>query len=288
MMENGFAEVNGVRLHYVKKGQGRPLIFQHGLGHCWRQWRRQMEDLAGDYQVVALDMPGFNDPDKPEEVEKYRMRSLTTYISGMADHFGFEKFTLVSHNLNGIGWIYGALCTERLDRLVIANAPHPNVMDREWKTNPEQASASFYVPIIQGPDGEQFLSENNYAALRKFMGLDVLRDTGKISAEEYDAMMAVIAREGTIRAWCNYYRATPTRGLNRSEETGKKLQPLMIKAPTLVIWGMDDHALLPGLINGLEEYVPDVTIRRVPGGTHQVVLEEPELVSSYIKEFLAG
>ena len=288
MIENGYVEVNGVRLHYVRDGSGSPVIFQHGFGHSWHQWENQLAEFAGDYQVVAVDMPGFGDSDKPAVVEKYKMRNLTACITGLADHLGYNKFTLVAHNLNGFGWIYSAFYPDRLDKLVIINAPHPNIMDREWRNNPDQAKASFYVPSIQAPDGEEFLSKDNYAVIRNFMGLDELKAKRTITAEEYNRMLADIRREGTLTAWCNYYRATPTKGLDKKEDTGKQLQPLMINIPTLVIWGMKDHALLPGLLNGLDEFVPGVRIRRIDKGTHQVVLEEPALVTAYIKEFISS
>jgi pimeloyl-ACP methyl ester carboxylesterase len=118
------------------------------------------------------------------------------------------------------------------------------------------------------------------------MGLDQLKADGTISAEEHRRMLEDIGRPGTLTGWCNYYRATPTRGLNTKEDSGKRLQPLQVNVPTLVIWGMKDHALLPGLLEGLEEYVPGVIVKRIPNGTHQVVLEEPDLVTSYIREFL--
>jgi pimeloyl-ACP methyl ester carboxylesterase len=160
-------------------------------------------------------------------------------------------------------------------------------MNDEWKNNPEQAKASSYVPKIQGPDGEKFLSDNNFAMIRNFMGIDHLKDGGILSKEDYGTIMDIISRPGTMTAWCNYYRAAQTRGLEK-DQPEKKMPAIMINVPVLVIWGMKDHALLPGLLNGLEEYVPDLRVKRVPEGTHQVVHEEPELINKYMREFLAG
>ena len=288
MLKDGYVEVMGVRLHYVKDGEGSPIIFQHGFGQSWYQWKNQLAEFAKDHEVVAVDMPGFGESDKPAEVEKYKMRTLTAYITGLADQLGYQKFTLVAHNLNGFGWICAAFYPARLEKAVIINAPHPNVMDREWRNNPEQANASNYVPRIQSPDGEKFLSDNNFAMIRNFMGIDHLKQVGHLTEEEYKKIMDGLARPGTLTGWCNYYRASPTRGLDKKGEPGKVLQPLMVNVPTLVIWGMKDHALLPGLLNGLEEYVPDLKIKRIPDGTHQVVHEEPALINKYMREFLSA
>ena len=287
MLQDGFAEVNGIRLHYVKDGKGKPIIFQHGFGQSWRQWQKQLTEFAKDHEVVAVDMPGFGESDKPPEVEKYKLRNLAGCLTALADQLGYSKFTLAAHNLNGFGWIYAAFYPDRLDRLVIVNAPHPNLMDREWKNNPDQAKASHYVPKIQAPDGEKFLSEDNYAVIRNFMGIDQLKQQGFLSSGEYDQIMDNIVRPGTLTGWCNYYRATKTKALDRQSVPAGKLQPIMINVPTLVMWGMKDHALLPGLLDGLEEYVPNAVVKRFPGGTHQVIHEEPELINRYMREFLA-
>jgi len=119
------------------------------------------------------------------------------------------------------------------------------------------------------------------------MGIDHLKDVGILAKGDYDIIMDIISRPGAMTAWCNYYRAAQTRALEK-DQPEKKMPALMVNVPTLVIWGMKDHALLPGLLNGLEEYVPDLRVKRVPEGTHQVVHEEPELINKYMREFLAG
>ncbi|MNR59912.1 Alpha/beta hydrolase family protein [compost metagenome] len=60
-----------------------------------------------------------------------------------------------------------------------------------------------------------------------------------------------------------------------------------VEVPTLVLWAMDDVALLPGLLEGLDDYVPRITIKRVAGATHWVVHEQPDLVAREIERFCA-
>ena len=285
MLEHGYVNTNGVRLHYVKDGKGEPIIFQHGYGQGWFQWARQIKEFAGDHLVAAFDLPGFNESDKPADRDKYKMRNLTSYITGLADHLGLAKFTLVAHNVNGMGWVYAAFFPDRLEKLVIINAPHPNVADREFRENPEQRKASYYVPIFESPEGEEFLSKDNFAVIRG--PFDKLKQDGKITDEYYRDVMRVISAPGTAAAMCNYYRANSARGMDNKGEPAKPLRPMMINVPTLVIWGVKDRALLPGMLNGMEQYVPDLRIRRIEEGTHHVVHEEPELVTGYIRQFIA-
>jgi pimeloyl-ACP methyl ester carboxylesterase len=276
--------VDGVRIHYVKQGTGEPVIFQHGYGQGWFQWSRQIEEFSRSRTVVAFDLPGFNESGRPAEPEKYRMRGLVSYLMGLVDHLGFGRFTLVAHNVNGLGWICAAFFPERFDRLVIINAPHPNVADREFRENPEQRKLSFYVPILESPGGEEFLARDNYAFLR--VPFEELKRQGRVTEEYYRKVMDVIAAPGTLTAMCNYYRANRSRGMDSPSEPAKPMKPIMINVPTLVIWGMKDHALGPGMLNGIDQYVPNLKVRRIEEGTHHVVHEEPDLVTSYILEFM--
>lgn len=286
MLEDGFVEIKGVRLHYVKGGAGSPVIFQHGYGHSWRYWKNQLAEFEKDHQVAAFDLLGFGDSDRPLEVEKYKMGRLMAYITGLADHLGFKKFTLVAHSVSGLGWIYAALLSDRLDKLVIFNAPHPNIAEREYRDNPAQAKAGYYVPLIRGPGGEKLLSQNNYEVLRKDISIDRLKQEGKITEEEYTIIMEQVSRPGTMTAWCNYYRSLPLNDPGKTGWSEVKTPPMMIKVPTLVLWGMKDHGLLPGQLDGLDQYVPDLQIKRFANGTQQLALEEPETVNRYLREFL--
>ena len=66
------------------------------------------------------------------------------------------------------------------------------------------------------------------------------------------------------------------------------LNSLTVKVPTLVIWGEKDTALLTGNLEGLDKFVPNLTIKRIPDGSHWVIHEKPELVNGYIRDFVKG
>ena len=97
MPEHGYVTVDGVRIHYVKQGTGEPVIFHHGYGQGWFQWSRQIEEFSRSRTVVAFDLPGFNESDRPAEPEQYKMRNLVSYLMGLADHLGSGRFMLVGH-----------------------------------------------------------------------------------------------------------------------------------------------------------------------------------------------
>src|ERR1051325_1928840 len=77
MFTHEYAEVNGVKLHYVKAGQGKKLImFVHGFPEFWYEYKNQLEEFGKDYTAVAPDMRGYNLSSKPAELEKYAVRHM--------------------------------------------------------------------------------------------------------------------------------------------------------------------------------------------------------------------
>jgi pimeloyl-ACP methyl ester carboxylesterase len=289
VIEHRFAEVNGVRLHYACAGGGRLILFVHGFPEFWYAWRKQLTEFGEDYLAVAPDMRGYNRSTKPQELEQYQSKHLVADLIALARHLGREKFTLVAHDWGGaVAWALAIAHPEALDRLVVINAPHPAIFMRELATNPAQQEASQYMRFFRKPDAEEKLSHDNFAMLEKFaFGLGTGRsfmdeETRKLYREAW-------AQPGAVQGGLNYYRASrleppPTGGtldLSRVD-----LERMKVTVPTLVIWGERDKALLPGNLEGLDDYVRDLTVRRVPDASHWVVHERPALVNQYIREFL--
>jgi pimeloyl-ACP methyl ester carboxylesterase len=179
---------------------------------------------------------------------------------------------------------------QMLHKLIIINAPHPVTFERELRDNPEQRKASNYMLLFRSPKAESKLAENNYEWLLKMAFGQIIRD-GVLSKEDIQGYVAAWSQPGALTGGLNYYRAANVLPLENPEEA-KKNPPQAtslpeISVPVLVIWGEKDTALLTGCIEGLEKYIPDYTIRRVPDASHWIVREKPQLVNSIIGEFLA-
>jgi pimeloyl-ACP methyl ester carboxylesterase len=76
----------------------------------------------------------------------------------------------------------------------------------------------------------------------------------------------------------------PVEQSAQGDEAGKATG--IIRVPTLVIWGEEDVALTLSLLDGLDDYVPDLKVIRIPGATHWVQNDEPDSVNRYISEFV--
>ena len=290
--QSRYAEVNGVRLHFVSKGEGKLIMFVHGFPEFWAGWENQLDEFGQDHQAVAVDMRGYNLSSKPEDPDAYHVTDLIEDLRALAEHLGHEKFILVAHDWGGaVAWSFAAQHPEWLEKLIIINSPHPGIFARELLKNPDQQEASKYMLVFRSPEAEQILSENNYDKL-----LQALIEFGskwEMSEADRQKYIEAWSQPGALTGGLNYYRASPLYPPT-SEEDQKSIKAVMdlphemfeVKVPTLVIWGEQDQALLPGNLDGMAEYVADLTVERIPDATHWVVHEQPELVNSLIRKFI--
>jgi epoxide hydrolase 4 len=287
-MQSAYANVNDVNLHYVSQGSGELMLFVHGFPEFWYAWKDQLEFFGRDRRAVALDTRGCNLSSKPEPVEAYRAKHQVEDLRALIEHLGYQSCIMVAHDWGGAAaWSFAAKHPAYLKKLVIINAPHPAVFAREFKHNPAQIQASQYMLLFREPKAERVMAEDNFRRM-----LAMLRGHGAradwLSAEDRRHYIEAWSQPGALTGALNYYRATPLHPPQPGDaEVAIERAAATVDVPTLVIWGERDPALLPGNLEGLEEYVPHLTIRRIAEGSHWVVHEQPALVNEYIAEFIA-
>jgi pimeloyl-ACP methyl ester carboxylesterase len=276
-----YAEVNGVKLHYVEQGRGPLILFLHGFPEFWYEWKALLPEFAKDHHAVALDMRGYNLSDKPPAVENYRVPVIVEDVRALAAKLKARRFVLVGHDWGGvIAWAFASAHPEMLDRLIIVNAPHPAVFARELAGNPAQQKASAYFNLFNSPQAEQVLGQNHFQMLQGLF---------KPWATDADLQEYLACWGRGLTGGLNYYRAarlhSPAGGSQAAPPTAlPEMKP--IETPTLVIWGEQDTALLTGNLNGLDRYVKNLNVRRIPDGTHWVIHEKTAEVIQFMREFL--
>ena len=268
------------------------LFRSHGFPGFWFEWQKQLIEFGQDYQAVAPDMRGYNLSSKPSDVEKYHVKYLIEDLRALAEHLGHEKFIMVGHDWGGgVAWSAAIRHPELVEKLVIINSPHPAVFARELLNNPDQQTASQYMLMFRSAEAERVLSENNCARLS-----DVLVQFGskwEMTEEKRQKYQDAWSQPGALTGSLNYYRASPLYPPTSTEDKEQiksilnlPKEMLEVRVPTLVIWGEQDRALLTGNLDGLEEYIEDLTLKRIPDGTHWVIHEQPELVNTLIRGFI--
>lgn len=290
--DHQYTDINGIRLHYVSCGQGKPIVFLHGFPEFWAAWENQLAEFGRDHQAVAPDLRGFNLSSRPADPGQYHIKVLVEDIRGLLDHLGHDRMVLVAHDWGGgVAWAFAHRYPERLDRLVIINSPHPGVFARELLNNPRQQAASEYMNLFRRHDAEQVLSENNYAYL-----VDALSRWGtrwQLADEQRQRYIEAWSQPGALAGGLNYYRISPLHPATSDAEKAVLKQVadaprevFSVSVPTLVIWGEQDEALLTGNLEGLATYVDDLTVHRIPEASHWVVHEYPDLVNRRIRDFI--
>lgn len=289
-LKDGRANLGEIDLHYVESGEGELYLMLHGFPQFWRLWRAQLEDLGRDVHAVAPDMRGYNLSSKPQDAASYRMRELLGDIRGLADHFGAEQFTLVGHDWGGIvSWAFASKYPELLERLVICDAPPPFTWGRELERSERQRQAVRYMVELAAPPphGETLLSDNDFAVLDALVMEPGLAG-GYLTEADRGRYHEAWSQPGALTGALNYYRAAGMGDQvlhGQSPRVRAAIGELRIEVPTLVIWGERDDKLLPGLTDGLEEWIPDVRVEVLEGAGHWTPQQQPGEVTRLIREF---
>ena len=281
----------GVELDVAVAGDpgSRAIILLHGFPESHRTWRHQIPELARDHFVLAPDQRGFARSSKPDGVENYTPDKPVADLIALADHFGVKTFTLVGHDWGGaIAWMAALNHPDRIARLIIINAPHPFVFQKTLFDDMAQREASQYITAFRSPDFEKYIDG---IGLSEFFDGSFMRHTdfAKV-AEEKPVYLEQWAQPGAMTAMLNWYRASAVNvpAMDATPERPAFLDGAFppLKVPTLVIWGLDDKALLPSQLAGLDALVPDLTIDRLQGVGHFAPWEAPEKVTAAMRAWL--
>jgi pimeloyl-ACP methyl ester carboxylesterase len=289
------ALANGIHFDIVDEGpvDAPALIFLHGFPENHRTWRHQIRHFADRFRCIAPDQRGYRGSSKPQAVEAYTPDKLIGDVFALADALGIAQFTIVGHDWGGaIAWgVAIAGQHARVRQAVIANAPHPAIFQRLLYTHPVQREASQYMRAFRDPANDALVKEHGLTGLLlKAVKWD---RPAAMEPEERDLLLRDWQNRDAAFGMLNYYRASPIDVPDMDAPfavpegwTPPALPKLTI--PTLVIWALNDLALPPENLDGLEDIIDPLTIVRVPDCGHFVPWEAPEAVNAAMEAFLAG
>jgi pimeloyl-ACP methyl ester carboxylesterase len=260
---HGYANSNGVKIHYASLGAGPLVIMIHGFPDYWYSWRKQMEGLADKFQVVAIDQRGYNLSDKPAGVESYDVRLLVGDVIAVIKHLGQQKAIVVGHDWGGVvAWQLAINVPDVVDKLIILNLPHPRGLSRELAHNPEQQKNSAYARNFQQEGAEKMLTAEGLA--------------GWVKDPEAKPKYVEAFTKSDFGAMLNYYKRNYPRE-PYTEDT----------SPVKKVHGLKDTALLAPALNNNWDYIEkDLTITTVPTAGHFVQADEPDFVTKTMRAWL--
>ena len=294
--EQSFQLAHGITLDCRVAGTpGQPvLMFLHGFPEAAFVWDTLLTHFSqSGFFCIAPNLRGFAGSSSPSEVAAYRAKHLVQDIAALKALVSPTQAlaALVAHDWGGaVAWNLANQHPDLLHKLVIINSPHPGTFLRELKSSPAQQASSAYMNFLIRPDAEALLAEDDYRRLWAFFtNMGASEGPHAWLSEDEKNKYREVWNQGLTGA-LNYYRASPLRPPRPEDPAASAIElpqaMLTIALPTLVIWGMKDIALPPGLLDGLEDYVPQMQLQRIEEGTHWLVHEQPERVAQLIQTWL--
>ncbi|HJQ84630.1 MAG TPA: alpha/beta hydrolase [Candidatus Binatia bacterium] len=305
MLEHRMVETNGIRLHCAVDGAGPLVVLLHGFPESWYSWRHQIAALAPSFRVVAPDLRGYNQSDKPAGVAAYALSELVADVRGLIEAFGEREAVIVGHDWGGgVAWTFAMEEPAMTRRLVIMNCPHPAIFQQQLRANGRQLARSWYMFFFQIPWlPERLLGLFGARAIAGAMRRSTVRQDA-FSTEDLEQFREAASQPGALRGALNYYRAAfrspesqaswpewMRRFVHGDRETPAVRTRLedwpKVTAPTLVVWAENDVALGKELTLGMEALVAaPLEIKYIPLCGHWVQQEQPTLVNDYLLDFL--
>lgn len=267
-------QAGGLSLNVVVEGEGPPVLLLHGFPDSWRLWRHQIPALVdAGFRVIAPDLHGFGESDRPEEVDAYGVQAVIGDLAEILAALGVERAHVVGHDWGAaVAWVMAALVPQLVDRLVVLSVGHP----AGFRAAPvRQREMSWYMLLFQFRGvAEEALQRDDWRLFR-----ELLRSDGDI--ERY---IADLSRPGALTASLNWYRANvPPEALFTGD------LPLLppVGCPTLGIWSSGDHYLSEELMVGSEAHVEGPwRYERIEGASHWIPLDVPTELNTLLVEFL--
>jgi pimeloyl-ACP methyl ester carboxylesterase len=268
-------EANGISFSVIDAGAGPGVLLLHGFPDSSYVWRKQVSALTeAGFRVVAPDLRGFGESDRPEGVDAYSMGVLLNDVRGILRALGLPRVHVVGHDWGAaLAWMYAITKPDRVDRLVALSVGHPgNFAPRSMR----QMQMSWYILLFQFPGlAEALIPRDDWRFLKGWA-----RGTGDLDRYQRD-----LARPGALTAALNWYRANdpPMRMLEPTPEFPK------IDAPVLGIWGARDAALAEESMVDSEKFVSGPwRYERFDDAGHWLQLEQPERLNALLLEFLSS
>ena len=268
-------EGDGVTLAVQDEGEGPPVLLIHGFPDSHRLWRHQVPALVeAGKRVIAPDMRGFGESDRPEEVGAYGVRHSVGDMLAVLDALEVERAQVIGHDWGAaVAWALAAFVPERVERLVVLSVGHPGTLS---EPSIEQREKSWYMLFFQFADvAETVLQRDDWRLMREW-----LRDNGDV-----EDCIAGLSRPGALTAALNWYRANvpPAAQLR---EGGSSFPTVTV--PTLGIWSSGDDYLTEAPMAGSGEHVDaEWRYERIEGASHWMQVDEPDRLNELLLDFLA-
>lgn len=265
-----FTEVEGLTWHYVEGGDGQPIVFIHGLPESWYSWHYQLEYMAADYRVIAIDLKGYGQSDKADG--DYSIPNVAEEVVALLDYIGLGQFNLVTHDWGTVvGDYIAASHPHRIVRYVRMQAP---LLRIDPANHPQFA-------IFRNQELATQIMSNTNEFVRSVYDS---RTVQPILEEDMARIIEEFSREGVAESVPRYFRDFSDIGEEMSEERAALFAAMDL--PVLLLQADSDPAQPQWYFEGATDLFPNAELQWVENSGHFSELEQPEAVNWAIHDFL--
>lgn len=267
-----WAEVNGLNIHYQEVGEGPTIVLVHGIMSSLQTWDDWVLELSKSYRVISLDVPGFGLTGAPESMDDFNEEYLLNTFAKFLDVIEADHFSLAGNSLGGyIAAQYAANYPNRVDRLILLD-PVAYPQEVPWIISFATAPViSSIGGVVQPP------------VLITMNVKQVYGDHQRIERRHMDRYVHMSQRAGAKKSYIRIMEILDERS---SQET--PLPFAQIKAPTLLMWGEEDHWVPVELAQRWKEDIRDSQLVVYPGVGHVPMEEIPAKTVMDAIAFLNG
>ncbi|KGT90527.1 hydrolase [Erwinia typographi] len=276
-----YATVDGVRLHYVSGGNpdGETVVLLAGFPQSWYAWRQVMALLAPTYHIIAPDLPGQGDSDRPET--GYDTQSLAEKIHGLLSALGLSRYFLAAHDVGAwVAWPYAALFGDEVKRLALLDAGIPGItLPDALPVTPDKAWKTWHFAFHAIPDLPEALIAGHE---RVYLEWFLKRKTAcpdVFSEEDMTEYLRVLNSSGGLRAGLAYYRSA---ALSAAQNKALQAEGLL-SMPILAISA--DQGSIADMAAPLRPYAKEVSGVVVSHCGHFLPEEQPQAIARELSAF---
>ena len=260
--------VFGFKLHYLEAGRGAPVVLLHGLGGDGSRWAPNIDPLAKDFHVFALDQIGFGESDKP--LANYHTGMLAEFLVGFLKAVGVQKASLVGNSMGaGVALYTAAKFPQAVDRIVLADGGG-------YRSDSGRAAPAATPEALHR---QQIQNSVTREETREFFRI-LFHDKSLVTDKMVDDQFAMRLRSAfTITK----IQEAGQKGLGSLTEA----EVHAVKAPTLIVWGKYDELANPAGADRLEQTIPGSRKVIIDNCGHMPQLEKTEEFDRLVREFLS-
>lgn len=275
---------NGLEIHYLRAGAGRPIVLLHGWPEFCQAWRKCIPDLSAAFDVVAPDLRGFGDTGKPSAGPSAEAGAgvLADDLLGLIDGLGLARVGLVSHDVGAYAaQEFARRHPERLSGLFFFDCPYAGVGAR-WAA-PGHLKEIWYQSFHQLPWAASLVGSSRETC-RLYIGHFLRHWSADPHAFDGDleAWVDNFMKPGNLQGGFNWYLSAHQA---RMAVISGQAKPAPIAVPTRVLWGERDPILKAEWTDRLGEFFTDLEVSTVPDVGHFVHYEKPGLACREIRAF---